>query len=317
MKNLAYLLIASLVMVACGSSESKQDKGNTQKSSSGNLYEDDNLIVENLDNWNGKQGPNGFGFYTWAIESSGDIYKDIEDQYSENKEPVKEVEVDGLPALTKLKEYQQNETIKERVWLIWNGKSVIQFSVKAPINNFDDNEAMKLIKQVKIKHREAEVSLPEPKKQYAEKPDHFPEETVNQFADYWSTESVLSDSALQNVLAMNTYLNQVATGAVESNYDWENNKQTLLDSLALEYHLKDWAHFEHIVKACGGAVEPLIKLLVDLETIDKNSENYALTKDAVIQITNQTHVSVPDLHYVYNNWDKANEFLRALKTEYN
>ena len=256
MKNLIYLLIASMVVISCNCSESDKNKNNTHKESSGNLYEDDNLIVQNLENWSGKKGPNDIGFYTWDIQSSGDIYKDLEDQYSEIDEVHEKTEVDGLPALTQLKQYQQNETIKERVWLIWNGKSVIQFSVAAPLNKNDDKEAWKVRVKVKIKPREDDVSLPDPKRLLADKPDYFPHKATELFANHWGSQIILSDSAIQNALQFNTYLNQISAGTVEVAFKLDKNNRELLDSLATTFYLNDWTHFERIVMACGAAVDP-------------------------------------------------------------
>lgn len=301
-----------LIMVSCGSSSEKKEDNQKQETAN-SVYEDENLTVETGEGWDMKKGPNNHGFYTWTIESCGDAYKDIEDQYTEIPSEVEKVMVDGLPALTKLKTYQQNETIKERVWLIYNGNNLIQFSVSAPLANFDDAEAKKVIGWVKVKNRTESVELPSQKMNIYDKPKEFPEKMAGKLNVHLGNDPVLSKEKIEMAKNLNQKLNDLATDT--TNLEVFKNKENtmVLDSLAQSCELKDWAQFESIVKIAGASVSDLLGFMADLEKMEEGTENYNLTLDATVQIINQTKVSFNDLRFVYDNWEFVSEFVMGLK----
>ncbi|RLD23294.1 MAG: hypothetical protein DRI71_05645 [Bacteroidetes bacterium] len=314
MKNLTFIisLAALTLLLACGgSSTSTEEKATTvsDQESTANIYSNDGLSIELNSDWEGKKGPQNHSLWGYAMESSGDIYADLNDPYSEDLDELEEVKVDGLPALTVKRKFMANESKIARKWFIYNGIDVYEFSVEAPEADFDDNLAKGLINDVKIANRTKNVALPTVKKGKFEKPTSFPSEKVQELADLFAKEAVISEELLNNTSKLLSTINALSESNPNIQIEGENVKIEVLDSLAQNSGLEDWHQAEKVISATYLSLA-VVATLKELQ--DANEEN-ALALDIAKSLISQGGMSIEDLNYTYENWDKVVDFVNLLE----
>lgn len=318
MKKLIVLLLVAGIFIfySCGSAEDKGKNKNDSKEEVAQNYQSStgNLIVELKDGWTkgqtGIEGPEGHKLYAYNFESSGDIYEDIDDDYSEKLDEVKEVNVDGLPALTIKRKFMQNEVVMQRVWLIYNGIDVILFAVQAPEAKFNDEIALAVIPNVKITERQENVELPSKAKEKYVKPANFPEDIANKLTDLYAENVILTDDIINKV--------QTALQAIQNydneGFDFENADEAanqLVDSIAKANGVDGWYQIEKTVSVAFTSAGILLPLMAHLDSIDENSVDYAASIDIVKSSISNYNISLEDLKYCYENWDKVVGFMES------
>ena len=309
MKKLTFIFgMAVILMIsACGGSSNNDAKQDNNSENQVVYNSDDGILQCTLpSDWKANgEGPNGMKMYGSIYKwSSGDIYKDIKHDYGFAPiDEVHQIEVDGLPALTIKEKFQQNEEKIKRTWLVYNGSDIIEIVVQAPTANWDDDIANSIISAVKINKRAENVELPKEvakeKKSKLVKPESFPEEYFNSIEDVFSSEQLLSDSGIDNTIALLKEVQSMETANMEG-LD-EVKKTAMLDSLATNYGFKS---FDAAVN--DNLVPALLNASILTMTTGKESTkvgDYDFIKDFI----NQNRVSLADLKYTYDNWDKVKE----------
>jgi hypothetical protein len=318
MKSLTSIFSVSvfLFMFSCGGGSSSSSEeistSDTGDKSAVNVYPSEGLSIKLNSDWNGKSGPKNHSLYSYIMEGSGDIYADIEDPYSETLEEANEVIVDGLPALTVKRKFMANESKVARKWFIYNGTDLIEFTVEAPEADFDDQLAGSIIKDVKITNRGEGVVLPTNKKgKEYNKPASFPDKMAEQLADLFSDEATLSDEVMTN--AGNAMVAIKAYGERNVKIELGDNAPVeILDSLVMLNGFENWNELKNVMSVSFTSLAAVIPFMSDLENMEEGS-NYSMTMDVVRSSISDYNISLEDLKYTYDNWQKVTDFLNSLE----
>lgn len=320
MRNLVLLLmvILSISLFSCdGGSKEKTKQVESQSINntafSGYSAEDGLITIKLPDGWkNDGNGPNGFKVYAYIMDNTGDIHKDIIDEYAELLDEVKEIKVDGLPTLTKKEKFQQNQEMISRTWLIYNGKDIICVVVRTEMAQWNDSVADNILSGIKINKREENVELPKPfeGKKFI-RPESFPEQIVESFNESYATSAVLS---VKNMEKCSTVF-QALKGLEKENVEYSDAASVLLlDSVATANGLENYEQFIKTVKVSSVAFG-LFAAFTEMEKLEKGSESYKMSSTILQSMITQTGTSKEDLKFVYNNWDMCNTFVNNFNTK--
>lgn len=244
-----------------------------------------------------------------TIDNDREFYKVMEYDYAEILDPNKETEVDELPALTNKHKYQANGDMIARTWLVWNGIDQIQITVQAPAENFDDEIANSLIKLIKINKRDGDPTLPEPVEEARHiAPEAFPENGIMLFEDYLSQDVVLDIEKIAN--AMKFF--DAMIGMDSTDISEEKTEMEVLDELAVENGLENFAQFEQIVMSSNAAYS-LMHSFNDIQELDAESDDYKMTYDIIKSFIEQSKLSYDDAKFVFEEWDQVKPFIIQLE----
>ncbi len=121
-------------------------------------------ISVSLDNnWtvtgSGAHNNDGYSVFSYVVDSSGDIYKDFNQDHKQIGE-ITETTVDGMPAVTRIQEYKSNEIMRSRAYLIYDGKNIIAVTVAAPQEVYNDDTAKAIAEHISVLHKGENVTLP-------------------------------------------------------------------------------------------------------------------------------------------------------------
>ncbi len=243
------------------------------------------------------------------IDNDREFYEIMEYDYAEILDPNKETKVDGLPALTNKHKFQANGDMIARAWLVWNGIDQIQITVQAPAENFDDEIANSLIELIKISERDGEPTLPEPVEEARHiVPEVFPENGIMLFEDYLSQDVVLDIEKIANAMKFfDAMISMDSTDISE-----EKPEMEVLDELAVENGLDDFAQFEQIVMSSNAAYS-LMHSFNDIQNLDTESDDYKMTYDIIKSFIEQSKLSYDDAKFVFEEWDHVKPFIIQLE----
>lgn len=313
-KSILFTLIFSMLLWSCGSSEeSETDSENTtNEEQTGEFTASGGLVKANLpEGWtkDGK-GENGFKIYSYLLDEGTDIHKAIKHDYGfPDIDEVKEVTVDGLPALTLKEKMMQNEAMICRAWLVYTGSKIVNITVQSPEAAWDDAVAEKVISTVKITERESSVELPKPAENpIFIKPDEFPEEVLAMFESDFSETPTLTAEVIENSLKTNTAIKET----VKNNSDLSNDNKTLLiDSLA---KAQGFESVEAYIKvpAVAESCFKIINAYNDLKDMDKGGQEYKMSHSIVSSVISQVGVAKDDVRFVYDNWELSKQCVNEI-----
>ncbi|MEA1874650.1 MAG: hypothetical protein U9N51_09535 [Bacteroidota bacterium] len=316
-KLFLFILIASTasLLLSCGgktSEKESKEKTKTEKQEN-QLSLKDGLITANVPDEFQVSGEDiiaeGDHQLYVMIDNDTEFYKIMEYDYAEILNPNKETKVDGLPALTNKYKYQANGDMIARTWLIWNGIDQIQITVQAPAENFDDELANKLIKLIKINKQEGEPVLPEPKEEVRHiAPETFPEDGIMLFEEYFSEDIVLDVEKIVN--AMEFFDAMVSLDSTDISE--EKPKMEILDELAVENNLENYAQFEQIIISSNAAYS-LMHSFEDIQELDNESADYKMTYDIIKSFIEQSKLSYDDVKFVFEEWDQVKPFILQME----
>ncbi len=321
MKNLAllFIIVSFLGLFSCGDGSEDKSKNEEEQSTNNNIADEysaaDGLITANLpEEWkNDGTGPDSFKLYSYIMDNTGDIHKDIIDNYAELLDEVKEVNVDGLPALTKKEKFQQNQEMISRTWLVYNGIDIICIVVQSYTENWDDNVADNILSQIKINKRKGNVSLPESiEKAKFIRPESFPETIAESFNEHYvNNPTILS---IENIdKSAKIFLALKGLGKENLNYSDDVSK-LVIDSVVNANGLENSQVFLETIKVSFVSFD-LINAFTELKKIDKDSESYKTSYDIIKSMIIQTEVNKEDILFVYNNWDTCKKFVKNIETK--
>ncbi len=308
--------ILSFGLFSCGSGSEDKAKNEEEQSTDHTEYSSKSgIVTANLpDGWkNDGTGPDSFTLYSYIMDNTGDIHKDIIDDYAELLDEVKEVKVDGLPALTKKEKFQQNQEMISRTWLVYNGTDIICVVVQSEKEKWDDKVASDILKRIKINKRGANVSLPEPveEKRFI-RPESFPEELAESFKEHYANNSkTLSIENLEK--STNIYLALKEIGK-ENLDNIDEASKLVVDSLAKVNGFEDSKVFMNTIKISFTAFS-IINAFTELKKIESGSESYKMSYDMIKSIIIQTEICKEDMQFVYNNWDICKEFVKNIEAK--
>jgi hypothetical protein len=313
-----FILIASTasLLLSCGGETSdKESKDETKTEKSENkLSIKDGLITANVPDefqvsGKGIDAENDHRLYV-RFDNDTEFYKLMEYDYAEILDPNKETKVDGLPALTNKHKYQANGDMIARTWLVWNGIDQIIITVQAPAGNFEDDIANSLIELIKINKREGEPVLPEPKEEARHiAPETFPEDGIMLFEEYFSKDVVLDVEKIVN--AMEFFDAMVSLDSTDISED-EAEQKEVLNNLAKEHGLDNYAQFEQITMSSNGAYS-LMHSFNDIQELDAESDDYKFTYDIIKSFIEQSKLSYEDIKFVFDEWDQVKPFVLQLE----
>ena len=305
-----FLLSLSVCMFSCGGgAKDKSNNGEEQSNISIMFSAEDGLITAELpEGWQiDGSGPDYFKLYSYIMDNTGDIHKDIIDPYAEILDEVKQVKVDGLPALTKKEKFQQNKAMISRTWLVYNGIDIICVVVQSDMTKWKDEVADNIISLIKINKREENPILPGTveKGKYI-RPDSFPEQVAESFNEHYSQKSTML--TLENIQkSTNIYL--ALKEIKKENIDFSDEaSKFVLDSVSKANSIEDSKTFLYTVKTTIAAID-IIKSFTKLKDIAVDSEDYKMSFNFVKSMVIQTETSKEDLIFVYNNWDACKELV--------
>jgi hypothetical protein len=147
------------------------------------------------------------------------------------------------------------------------------------------------------------------KKGKFEKPALFPTEKVQELADLFAKEAVISEESLNNTSNLLSTINALSESNPNIQIEGENVKIEVLDSLAQNSGLEDWHQAEKVISATYLSLA-VVATLKELQ--DANEEN-ALALDIAKSMISQGGMSIEDLNYTYKNWDKVVDFVNLLE----
>lgn len=289
--TLVLFIISSLVLFSC-------NKGNSSKEVSENIENTgtENYSSEYLNVDLGKDWPeyekDGYAVFSFEVDSSGNIYNDF-NQDLEQIGDVTETTVDGMPAITRLQKFMQNELLLSRVWLIYDGKNMFSFNVSAPEKIFDDKVAKSIVSKVVILNKGKNVTLPVEEENKYKKPDIYPVAIMD------TLQEVLSSDALLSVENVNNSIK--ALTAMQNIKDADNLSQENLKEMS-----------DKIYTSCGFTdIEDLVNTTLKpatfsatIFTMIKNSEPDNSGIAAILKgILSQNNISSADLKFTYEHWD--------------
>lgn len=321
MRNFAllFMVVFFLGLFSCGSGSEDKAK-NEEEQTTGNTvgeYSDaDGVVTANLpDGWkNDGTGPDSFKLYSYIMDNTGDIHKDIvTDDWVDLLDKVKEVNVDGLPALTKKEKFQQNQEMISRTWLVYNGTDIICVVVQSEKEKWDDSVASNILSRIKINKRKGNVSLPEPvEKEKFIRPESFPEIIAESFNEHYvNNPAILSIENIEK--STQIYLAIKELGEENLNYSDDASK-LVIDSVVNANGLEDSQVFLETIKVSFVSFD-LIKAFTELKKIESGSETYKLSYDMIKSMIIQTEISKEDIDFVYNNWEKCKEFVKNIEAK--
>jgi hypothetical protein len=184
--------------------------------------------------------------------------------------------------------------------------------VQSPETNWDDAVAEKVISTVKITDREASVTMPKPVgNPLFEKPDNFPEEVIGIFKENFNNTPVLSVEAIENSIAINATIQKDIKDSEFS----DDKKRLLLDSIVKANGfeaLEDYIKIPAVTETCF----KVIKVHKDFENMEKDSEEYKISRNLISSIIDQVKIAEEDVRFVYDNWDLSKECLKKILKDY-
>lgn len=319
MKKIAFFILiastASLLLSCGGESSDKENKDEAKTEKSENkLSIKDGLISAELPSefkvsGDGIDAPGEHRLYV-RFDNDTEFYKLMEYDYAEILDPNKETKVDGLPALTNKHKYQANGDMIARTWLVWNGIDQIIITVQAPAGNFNDEIVSSLIELIKINKQEGEPELPEPKEEARHiAPETFPEDGIMLFEEYFSKDVVLDVEKI--VSAMEFFDAMVSLDSTDISED-EAEQKEVLNNLAKEHGLDNYAQFEQITMSSNGAYS-LMHSFNDIQELDAESDDYKFTYDIIKSFIEQSKLSYEDIKFVFDEWDQVKPFVLQLE----
>ncbi|RLD70756.1 MAG: hypothetical protein DRJ10_20055 [Bacteroidetes bacterium] len=321
MKNLAllFMVVFFLGLFSCGSGSEDKAKNEEEQSTdntAGEYSDADGVVTGNLpDGWkNDGTGPDSFKLYSYIMDNTGDIHKDIvTDDWVDLLDKVKEVNVDGLPALTKKEKFQQNKEMISRTWLVYNGTDIICVVVQSEKEKWDNHVASDIIARIKINKRKGNVSLPEPvEKAKFIRPELFPETIAESFNEHYANNSAIL--SIENIdKSAKIFLALKELGKENLNYSDDASK-LVIDSVVNTNGLEDSQVFLETIKVSFVSFD-LIKAFMELKKIEKDSESYKMSYDIIKSMIIQTEVNKEDILFVYNNWDTCKEFVKNIEAK--
>ena len=292
------MVVLSAFLFSCGNGSNEENKDEQNDNVTGEYTSEDGLITAKLPNgWNNDgTGPNTFKVYSYIMENTGDIHKDIVSDYLELLDEVKEVKVDNLPALTKKEKFQQNKEMISRTWLVYNGTDIICIVVQSEEPQWDDNVAKNIASLIKINKRKDNVKLPAPieKEKYI-RPESFPELVAESFKDYYLDKpAILSVENIEKSLKIYIVLKEL--GKEKINYE-DEAQMAVLDSIVTANGLENSEVFIKTIKIAYVAFD-LINGFSKLDKLETDTESYKISFEILKSMIEQTKICKEDIIFV-------------------
>jgi hypothetical protein len=313
---IAALLFASLFFTACGGDKSGDSPQKSKKSNDGTskVFKTDNLSITLDGDWTvseyGAHNSKGYSVFSFLAGNSGNIYDDFNQDHEQVGEITKTT-VDGMPAVTRRQKFQQNEMKMSRVWLIYDGKNVINFSVSASENIYDDKIAQELVSNVEILHKGSDVKLPVNEGTSAEgaaqekiyaKPASFPEEVIVSLKDVLSADAILSEKKMNDAIKVINVLQKM-----EDNGDNDNNRDEIVNKVAKDNGFSD---FEDLMNS---TLQPSLLSATVLSMIEKDKSGAAAP--ILKAMLGQNKLSYADLKFTYDHWDLVMQLYNGVQVK--
>ena len=314
MKKLTLILTIfslSVFLWSCGGD--KSDKTNSEKTektenTKTKTFSNKYLSVELTGDWtiskSSAKNSAQYSLYSFKEENTSNIY-DAFNKDLEQIGDITETTVDGMPAVTRIQKFMQNDMKTSRVWLIYDGVNIISFNVAAPEKIFDDKIAKSIVAKVKILNKGQNVKLPTKEKSEFVKPAEFPEQTLNNLKDVLVKDSFLSETIIQNALKTFTTLQDYDTLKVH-----DLNKEA---RMAIADSIARLNGFDNVNVMFTKVLQPSLTCATVLGMIEKggsqDNTNLMFLKDFL----SQNKLSYADLKCTYENWDLIMELYSKTK----
>ena len=314
MKKLTLILTIfslSVILWSCGGDKSdKTTSEQTEKTDNATtkIFSNKYLSVELTGNWTiskyGASNDEKYSLFSFKEENTSNIYDAFNKDFEQIGD-ITETTVDGMPAVTRIQKFMQNEMKTSRVWLIYDGVNIISFNVAAPEKIFDDEIAKSIVSKVKILNKGQNVELPTKEKSEFVKPTEFPEQTLNDLKDVLIEDSFLSKTIIQNALKTFTALQDYDTLKVQ-----DLNKEarmTIADSAA------NANEFSNINEVFNKVLKPSLTCATVLSMIEKDNSQNKINSIFLKDFLSQNKLSYADLKCTYENWDLIMELYSKTK----
>jgi len=312
MKKIVFILaiaFASTALISCGGSNDEDNQQTEENETKQSVYKDSYVSIELDNDWNVNDGgarneTTGYSIFSFGVYSSGDIHEDFLVDHEQIGE-ITETTVDGMPAVTRLQKYKTNEMRMGRVWLIYDGTDIVSFNVDAPENEFNDDVAQEIIAKVTVLNKGENVKLPKKEGKTYFKPEEFPEDIINNFSEYLSTDVILTEENVKNaIVLMDTLINFDTTGV---NALSDEQKNALADSINQEYG------FDNMQNMIDITYKPVMASIMFLALFENHDDNNPIADELIIDMLKQNSVSKEDIKFTYDNWEIISELLNKFE----
>jgi hypothetical protein len=294
------VILSAMFLISCGGDKSGDSVRKSESSNDGSakIYKTDELSIELGNDWTvSRDGAHNskYSIFAYLARNTGNIY----DSFNQDHEQVGEISettVDGMPAVTRLQKFRQNEVKMSRVWLIYDGKNIIALTVAASENIYDDNFARELISKTKILHKGNNVKLPVEGERVTDntnkykKPSSFPEEFVRSLNDVLVSDAVLTEENMNNAVKVVETIQKMSGSE-------EKDKNEIINNVAKEQGFSD---FDDMMNK---TLKPSILSATVLSMIEKN--NSEAVKTILKALLGENKLSYADLKFTYDHWDEV------------
>lgn len=311
-----FVVLAVLFTYSCGGSsdKDKNESGKTEKGENESKTKfsiSDGLITADFsEKWEAGEtnakGPDSWYLYSYIIEDCDNIWEAAEDIHNEVLDEIKEVKVDGVPALTLKTKFMQNEEKISRSWYIYNGKDVILFVVQSNTEIWDDAIAEEVINAVKVNEREEDVVLPEkPIPEQHIRPEEYPEAGVAIFDDFYGEVDYLDEEGLKKSIKVYKELQDLKENSEYTEEDVLLKTDSILTSEYGEGNGEEYAKSTGYCMAIYGAMQSFN----EIQNLDEESQDYEFLYSILKAAIEQLGYSKNDIRFVYDNWELCRELV--------